>query len=543
MIIEKEIDVKLNSKNITYYKSKEYSAIYGETIKVKIEDLYNQSISIITGKCDNCGSEKKMQYRLYNNNLKKYGIYYCNECKHLKSKQTKLYLYGDENYNNYEKSKKTCLEKYGVEHYNKLHEFQFKIKNTKLEKYGDENYNNPKKCQETKLEKYGDKNYNNPTQNKETCMSRYSVSRNLEIREKSYITRKNRLLNLYKEYNLLDIDYEKYNYICKCDKNHIFEIPKTIFYNRIKINSNLCTICNPIGFIYSDTENVLFNFIKDNYNGEIIQNSRDVIKPYEIDIYLPELNIAFEYNGLFWHSDKYKPKNYHLIKTNLCEEKNIKLIHIYEDDWLNKQDIVKSRILNILGKSDKLMARKCEIREVDDNKLIREFLIKNHLQGFVGSKIKVGLFMNNELVSLMTFGNLRKAMGGQKKENSYELLRFCNRININVIGGASKLFKYFIDKYKPSNIITYADRSWSSGNLYEKLNFTFIRKTSPNYFYIVDNKRFHRFMFRKDKLIREGFNPNKTEFEIMNERGIHKIYDSGHLKYEYKNTDLLKSKI
>jgi hypothetical protein len=123
-------------------------------------------------------------------------------------------------------------------------------------------------------------------------------------------------------------------------------------------------------------------------------------------------------------------------------------------------------------------------------------------------------------------------MGGQSKESSYELLRFCNKMNINVIGGASRLYKYFVKKFNPQNVISYADRSWSSDNLYEKLGFSFVKKTAPNYFYIIDNKRLHRFMFRKDKLIKDGYDPIKTEFEIMDERGIYKIYDSGHLKYE-----------
>jgi len=536
MILDKEVIVNIFSKNLTYYNKRGYNVKYGDVVKIKIKDLYEKTTSEVNVKCDNCDAEKKMQYRLYNNNLSKYGVYYCNKCKHLKSKKTKLEVYGDENYNNNKKNKKTCLEKYGVSHHNKLEEFKTKIKNTKLEKYGNKTYNNIEKCHETKLIKYGDSNYNNIVQNQETCLKKYGKDNVFKVStfiQKTFESRKKRLINLYKEYNLLDINYENHDYICKCEKDHVFEIPKTIFYNRIKTNINLCTICNPIGFLYSENENELYNFIEKNYNGEILKNTRNVIPPLEIDVFLPELNIAFEYNGLFWHSEKYKPKNYHLNKTDKCEEKNLHLIQVYEDDWLNKQDIVKSRILNLLGKSNKIMARKCEIKEITDNDMVRKFLLNNHLQGFVGSKIKIGLFFNNELVSLMTFGNLRKAMGGKSKIGSYEMLRFCNKLNTNVIGGASKLFSYFLFKYLPESVISYADRSWSSGNLYEKLKFNLIRKTSPNYYYIIDNKKYHRFMFRKDKLVKEGYDLNKTEFEIMRERGIYKIYDSGHLKYKY----------
>ena len=210
------------------------------------------------------------------------------------------------------------------------------------------------------------------------------------------------------------------------------------------------------------------------------------------------------------------------------------MIHIYEDDWMFKQEIVKSRILNILGKSlEKIYARKCVINVINDNNTVRSFLEENHLQGFVGSTVKLGLYYNNELVSLMTFGNLRKAMGNKSKENCFELLRFCNKKNTNVIGAANKLFKFFILNYKYNEIISYADRSWSIGNLYEILNFKFDKKTSPNYYYIINNKRYHRFNFRKDKLINDGYDSKKTEHEIMLERKIYKIYDSGNLKYTF----------
>ena len=539
MIIDKEVIIKIGSRNLTYYDKKGYNVNYGDVVKIKIDDLYEKTTTEIRVKCDNCGSEKKMQYRLYNNNLKKYNLYYCNKCKHIKSKKTKLEIYGDENYNNYDKNRRTCLEKYGVEHYNKLEEFKNKIKNTKLEKYGTENYNNIEKCQNTKLLKYGDMNYNNITQNKKTCMNRYgqtNISNVPMFKEKSFDSRKKKLIELYKKYNLLYIDYENYVFICKCKKNHIFEIPKHIFYNRIKTTTNLCTVCNPIGFLFSEKENLLFEFIKENYDGEIIQNSRNIINPFEIDVYLPELKLAFEYNGLFWHSDKYRPKNYHLEKTNMCEDKGIKLFHIYEDDWLDKQNIVKSMVLNFIGKSTKLIARKCEIKEIIDNNIVKDFLINNHNQGFVGSSVKLGLFFNNELISLMTFGKIRKSMSKYPIEYSYEILRFCNKININVIGAENKLFNYFIKSYKPKEIIGYADMSWNIDNLYEKLNFNFIKKIPPKYYYIINNKKIQRYMFKKDKLVKEGFDRNKTEMEIMNERGIHKIYDSGNLKYQYNKT-------
>jgi hypothetical protein len=220
------------------------------------------------------------------------------------------------------------------------------------------------------------------------------------------------------------------------------------------------------------------------------------------------------------------------MKTESCLEKGIQLIHIWEDKWNYKQDIVKSMILNKLVKTpNKIFARKTQIKEINDNILVRNFLETNHLQGFVGSSVKLGLFYENELVSLMTIGKKRNLMKSKSQEGEYELLRFCTKLNINVIGGASKLFKYFLKNYSFTEITTYADRSHSQGNLYETLGFEFVSKTPPNYYYVVDGVRKHRFGFRKDVLIKEGYDVNTTEHEIMLKRKIYRIYDSGSLKF------------
>ena len=193
----------------------------------------------------------------------------------------------------------------------------------------------------------------------------------------------------------------------------------------------------------------------------------------------------------------------------------------------------------MIGKNlNKIYARKCIIKEIKDNKLVREFLEKNHLQGFVGCQIKLGLFYNDELVSLMTFGKQRKSMGTKSKENVYEMLRFCNKLNTSVIGGADKLFKYFIDNFHPVEIISYADRSWSQGDLYYKLRFHLMHKTAPNYYYIVNGIRKHRFNYRKDKLVHDGYDKNLSEHEIMLNRKIYRIYDSGSLKFTWKNNNI-----
>ena len=405
-------------------------------------------------------------------------------------------------------------------------DFKQKVKRILKEKYGNENYVNVEKMKLTNLSKYN-----------HVC-SLHNVDIQSEIKKKVLNKRKSHIINLLKNnYNLINCD-DVNLYTLECIKcKNIFNISKELFYLRSKGNHILCTICNPVlNKVTSNQEKELLEFIKDNYNGEVIENTKNIISPYELDVYIPQLKLAFEFNGLYWHSELNKPNDYHLMKTKMCEHIGIHLIHIYEDDWIYKQDIVKSRILNLLGKSNILYARKCNIKEISFTEC-KDFLDENHLQKSSVSKINLGLFFNEELVSVMTFGKMRRNLGNRNiKANEYELLRFCNKLGTNVIGGASKLFKYFINIYEPLKIVSYADRSWTmnDGNsVYEKIGFKKTKATQVNYSYIFKDMRKNRFGFRKDILIKEGFDKNKSEHEIMLEREIYRIYDCGQLKFEY----------
>ena len=181
--------------------------------------------------------------------------------------------------------------------------------------------------------------------------------------------------------------------------------------------------------------------------------------------------------------------------------------------------------------TNKIYARKCIIKELTP-KISSEFLINNHIQGNVNASIKIGLYYNDELVSIMTFGKLRNVLGNKiKTENEYEMLRFCNKLNTQVMGGASRLYSFFKLKYKPLKVISFANRRYSNGYLYKQLKFKFEYNTIPNYWYVVGKKRKHRFLFRKDVLVKEGFDATKTEHEIMSQRKIPRIYDCGNIKY------------
>lgn len=287
----------------------------------------------------------------------------------------------------------------------------------------------------------------------------------------------------------------------------------------------------------SNVEKELYEFIKELLpEYEVIENDRTILDGQEIDVLVPNLNIGFEMNGLIWHSEKFNDdKYYHINKTKKCLEKNIKLYHIFEDEWMYNKDICMSRIKHIFHKNiETIFARKCKIKKVE-TKEQRSFLDENHLQGYVQSKIAYGLYYDNKLISLMTFGKKRVALGSKATENEYELLRFCSKQNYNIPGAAQKLLKQFIKDYNPNEIISYADRRWSFGNLYEKIGFIKESETKPNYFYVIGKTRKNRFSFRKDQLIKKYNCPKDiSEHDFCLSKDWYRIYDCGTLKYIWK---------
>ena len=249
---------------------------------------------------------------------------------------------------------------------------------------------------------------------------------------------------------------------------------------------------------------------------ETITSDRKVLEGKEIDIFIPSLNIGIECDGLRWHNELFRSKTYHLEKTMEALRHHIHLLHIFEDEWIYKQNIIKSIIKRKLNMVDNVIyARKCEIREVS-SKDTRTFLNDNHIQGYVRSKFNYGLFHNDELVALMTFGSLRKNLGSVSKDGCYELLRYANKMNCTVIGGASRLFKHFLKSHDVVSIKSYCDIRLFSGEMYEKLGFKLTHTSQPNYFYVINRTRENRFKYRKDVLVSQGFDKNKSDKVLLN---------------------------
>lgn len=256
---------------------------------------------------------------------------------------------------------------------------------------------------------------------------------------------------------------------------------------------------------------------------EIVRNDRKVIKG-ELDIYIPSKNLAIEFNGIYWHSELFKDKNYHFEKYKECREKGIQLIQIFEDTWNLKQPLVESFLKSKLGIFEKkINARQCEIKYVSKGEAYR-FLNDNHLQGEVSATYYIGLYKEDELVSLILFKKI--------KDNIYDLNRFCSKQNYLVRGGFSKLMKFFEKEYRPEEIVSFSDNTYSNGNLYSSNGFDKVKDLLPDYKCIVDNERKHKFGFRKNKLVKMFENTeNKTEYQICQENNIFRIYDAGKIKY------------
>lgn len=451
-----------------------------------------------------------------------------------KSKNTCLERYGVENaFQNKEIQKRQqdiLFEKYGVRHNSQMEGFLEKREKTSVEKYGNKY---PMQCEEMKnrIRETNMKKYGGPAP---ACSDEVKSKMSVSFLNKMY----ERILNSKKFNEKIIPNFDvssykgikhRYEWICKSCGDIIFA--------NLQDSLPRCLKCNPYNINQSEMENDLSNYYSE-IGVDLIKNDREILDSMELDLYFPKSNVAVEMDGLYWHSEcsGKKNQNYHYLKTLLCWKKNVFLFHIFEDEWMLKSDIVKSMINNKLNIFDeKIYARKCEIKEV--NKEEGEwFLENNHLQGFLNSKVCLGLYSNDEIVSILTFGNPRF-----NKEYEWEILRFCNKTNTRVLGGFSKLLKKFLNEYDPKSIITYADLRYGNGEVYEKNGFKRIRRSNPSYYYLNGyTMRINRLNYQKhlleDKL--EVYDSNLTEWENMQLNGYDRIWDCGSLVYSFEKESL-----
>lgn len=418
-------------------------------------------------------------------NLEKYGVEYGLQSNKVREKITKSRIERHGSYwsdDMYEKSKKTYLDKFGVEHHLKSAEGKEKFKKIIKEKYGEDIVSTlqldetKEKIKQTNLEKYGVKS---PMQNndiKEKIKQTNSEKYGVEFHTQKHIEPK-KLAEFHDDEKFIEL-YNSFNYVSDI-MEYFGIISESTVHQRAK-KLNLPTKYN----LVSKEEQELADFLSQYTRVE--QSRRDIIKPKEIDIFLPEFNLGIEYNGIYYHSTKFSKitPDYHIEKTKRMNNLGYSLIHIFSDEWNNKPDIVKSVLLDALGKNDiKIYSQQTNIHEVSANQS-DDFLQKNHVKGKYFSDIRYGLFYGNELVSLMTFSR-----SISNKNYEWEMVRFCNKLNTEVVDGASKLLKHFVKNYGNS-IISYSDKRWHNDGFHDILGFQKIGDTKPECYMINKNNRY-----------------------------------------------------
>lgn len=292
----------------------------------------------------------------------------------------------------------------------------------------------------------------------------------------------------------------------------------------------LCQSCRPQN---SSIENNIEKTLINN-SIQFVKNDRSVLKPMEIDFLCG--SIAIEVNGAYWHSELAgKSRNYHLNKTQLCENQNIQLLQFFENEILNKSDIVKSIILSkFQSKLSTVYARKTTVCHISKTEA-RKFIDLNHLQGKDNASVYICLKQDGNIIAVMSFSKSRYS-----KLYEWELSRFCSKLFTKIIGGASKLLSFFIKNYSPTTIGSYADRRYSNGNLYSKLGFIFIHNSKPSYYYFrkSSSRLLHRKNFQKKRLAKifSNFDAKLTEWNNMINNGYNRIWDCGHKLFIMKVT-------
>ena len=431
------------------------------------------------------------------------------------------------------KIKATCKEKYGTEHHLQNKSILEKQKKTNIERYGVENITQVKEIKDrgiaTRIAKMDEINENR----RQTCLEKYGVDNVMKLRtnkeklSKLFINiSKDDIIKRLNEFNIEVLEYTRCADYCKfkCStcKYEFTSKPNWLFNY-----SNKCPNCDKK--IYGEQQQEIYNFCSTYFNN-IILNDRSILDGKEIDIYIPGIKLGIEYDGLYWHKESTGiDRNYHLDKTNLSESKGIDLIHIFEDEWMNKSDIIKSMLKYRFGKMEnKISARDCSVI-IPNRKDSFIFIKENHIQIPLIGSINIGLSYNNELVSIMTFKKSRF-----NKNYEWEILRFCSKKDFSIVGGLSRLLSHFISTYNPKSIITYADARFGKGKGYENAGFKLINKSTPNYYYIVEGgKRESRIKYQKHRLekILESFDSNLSEYENMKANGYDRIWDCGNYVY------------
>ena len=491
-------------------------------------------------------SDKAVQEKKIRTNIERYGV---KQASMLSSVQ--------------EKQKQTNLKKYGCEYSGQAEEVKAKTRQTNLEKYGcacslcnseinqkrietwkiKYSTDNPlksdavrAKIQKTMHDRYGNSSFGGSHQHKSAMRDIFRK----KVASGEFYNELMRSLRT-KRKNFFEKCSEKLN-----DKKIEILSSKEEFSEGIFPLKFRCTRCgtefhadttNPQK-IYcrkcfsertSNGEREIAEFIRSIYHGNIIEHDRAVLNGKELDIFIPEKHVAIEYDGLYWHSELFVDKNYHIDKTEACISNGIRLIHVFESEWIEKQNIIKSIIASSLGIYEKkIYARKCSVEHITAEEYAA-FLDDNHVQGRIASSVRYGLFCGSDLVAVIGFGKSRFRKG------EIELHRFCTKINTQIIGGFSKL----IEHSGIQSFISYIDRAKFTGDGYLKSGFEIAGRSGPSYFYVRNFHVLSRYECQKHrlKMILDNYDEKLSEHENMNNNHYYRVYDCGTIKVIKRNDD------
>ena len=523
---------------------------YGVEYTFSNKDVQNKIKETVRKKygVDHIIKSKKVQKKIQNTLKEKYGVDtpFASEKIRNKAKETLIKHYGVDNpYKSkeiFDRVKATCLERYGVERPAQNKEILAKIENTRLEKYGSKSFRGSKELEERRkvviLKKYGvDEIFKSKEffkKAKQTTKEHYGVeypAQDEKLFQESQITKRKNLLPKI----LSMINQHHFTLVSDANEyinNRELKVKCNTCNNTwIAHNSNdlrNCPYCAK-KHITSQAEKDLLAYIKSLYDGQITENNKSLIKLYELDIYLPEKKLAFEFNGTYWHSDKFKNKKYHQQKSILCNRKHVRLVHIFEYEWTFNQEKIKNLIKSALGIFDvRLFARKCNIQPISSLEY-KQFLEAYHLQGAVNSSVRYGLFYKDELVSVIGFGKSRF------KQGEVELHRYCVKAGYQIVGGFSKLIKHACKESKIKSFVSFIDLAHFNGRGYKKAGFKLVSVTSPSYIYIRGDELRSRMQCQKHKLsaFLEAYDPEMSEYENMLMNDWDRVYDCGNIKVEY----------
>lgn len=436
------------------------------------------------------------------------------------------YVFQDEAFK--EHSKQVSINKYGVANPAKSKEVKDKIKKTYRENYG---VDHPRKLKEVidKQKRTLSERYGTPYP-RMTDSSKYSIYEKFQNDPNTFIqetfTEHPTVSQLMNECGV--------NYTTVVNIIHQFGCEDMIKWATYSLEEEVKTFIQSISTI------------------DVIMHDRSIITPYELDLYIPEFKLAIECNPTATHNSSIqdpwggppKAEHYHQTKSKLCREKGVQLIHVFSYEWRYKQEIIKSIIQNKLQCNNTIYyARKLVVDKCVTYTECAQFLDKNHRQGNCLSSIRLGLRDDTgALLAVMTFGKLRNSISKSlsSDDKDVELLRFCTKLNTSVIGGCSKLFKYFVSNYEFHSIVSYSDFAHTSGNIYSKLGFEFEHLSAPGYMWVhISNDKYLTRVACQKQNIPKLFNHydvdlTLTESQIMMSLNYVKVYDSGACKWIYR---------